>query len=163
MTRATSATIFNVTEVLERSLTGNPRQDRHFLFEHVTELDDYALDDVLIYSHKIPDSVSSRKIVQNIAALLDVHLKDLISVFEISESTLSRQSVPSKNMIDRAYSLIGIFTRVAQVLSPQGARHWMTTPNPALDGARPYALLSTRYGEQKVENLIQALLNGAVL
>lgn len=145
-------------------LTGRtPRQARHLLFEQVTGLDSYGLDALLIGGSPVPPDASGRMIALNLGSLLGVQLRRVLPVLGVSESTLSRQPQPSRLMIDRAYSVVRVFAQVAQVLTPDGARHWLVTPNPALEGEAPFDLLSTRYGEEKVQNMLLALLNGAVL
>lgn len=66
-------------------------------------------------------------------------------------------------MLDRAQGVSQVFIEVAAVLGPKGAQGWLKTPNPGLDNAPPYKLLGTSYGENRVRNLITALLNGAVV
>ena len=66
------------------------------------------------------------------------------------------------NMLDRVEGMSDAFARVTAVLSPEGAQTWFREPNPALSGAAPYTLMSTQYGQKKIDNLIAALLNGAI-
>jgi len=139
------------------------RQVPHRVFKQVTHLDQDQLDALLLHDHAAPSSPSSRLIALNLAALLNVPLKDVLPVLGVSESTLTRQPVPSRSLIDQAYSVIQVFAQVSAVLGPEGAQHWLRSPNLALDGQLPLDLLGTRYGADKVQNVILALLNGAVL
>ncbi len=163
MTQARLKSDLNPAQVFAGLTHSTPRQARHHLFEQITHLDPYQLDALLLRDAKVPPRTSSRLIALNLAALLGVNLKDVMPVLGVSESTLTRQPVPSRLLIDRAYSVVRVFAQVMAVLGPEGAQHWLRTPNPALDGETPFALLSTRYGEEKVQNVITALLNGAVL
>ncbi|GMA15186.1 MbcA/ParS/Xre antitoxin family protein [Deinococcus metallilatus] len=163
MTQARLKPDLDADQVFAGLRRSSPRQARQQLFEQVTHLDPYRLDALLLQDAPVPPRTSSRLIALNLAALLDVNLKDVMPVLGVSESTLTRQPVPSRLLIDRAYSVVRIFAQVMAVLGPEGAQHWLRTPNPALEGEAPFTLLSTRYGEEKVQNVITALLQGAVL
>lgn len=164
-TMSTLSHQLNTRAVFPTLTSQSPYQTQQQLFTHLTHLQTEDLDRLLLSSRAkgSTPSITSRQLAQNVATLLGLHLKEILPVLGLSESTLTRQPVPGQQLLDQTYSITRIFALVANVLTPEGAQHWLTTPNPALEGQQPFALLSTRYGEEKVENLIGALLAGAVL
>ena len=132
-------------------------------FEAVTGLDYYALDAIWLEQGEVPERLSARVMMTNLGALLGLRSKEAASLLGVSESRISRNDQVTLSMLDRAEGISDTFARVAAVLGFAHARDWFKTPNPALEGAAPYTLLSTHYGQKKVDNLVAALLNGAVV
>ena len=132
-------------------------------FEAVTGLDYYALDTIWLKQAEVPERLSARVIMTNLSVLLDLRSKEVAPLLGVSESRISRNDQVTLSMLDRAEGISDTFARVAAVLGFEHARDWFKTSNPALEGTAPYTLLSTYYGQKKVDNLITALLNGAVV
>ena len=132
-------------------------------FEAVTGLDYYALDTIWFKQDGVPEHLSARTMMTNLSTLLDLRSKEVASLLGVSESRISRNDQVTLSMLDRAEGISDTFAKVAAVLGFEHTRDWFKTSNPALEGAVPYTLLSTHYGQKKVDNLITALLNGAVV
>lgn len=81
----------------------------------------------------------------------------------VSGNPVSRLSFPSRDVLDRIWMLSGVFADVEAVLGEAGARRWLARPHPGLTGRTPVALLGTRLGERRVQDLIGAALDGAFL
>ena len=140
-----------------------PSKVKRKTFEAVTGLDYYALDAIWLKQDEVPERLSARAMMTNLCALLDLRSKEVASLLGVSESRISRNDQVTLAMLDRAEGISDTFAKVAAVLGFEHARDWFKTPNPALESAAPYTLLSTHYGQKKVDNLIAALLNGAVI
>ena len=142
---------------------GRPNVVKRKTFEALTGLDYYKLDTIWLKQGEMPEHLSARTMMTNLGALLDLRSKEVVSLLGVSESRISRNDRVSLVMLDRAEGISDTFARVAAVLGFEHARDWFKSPNPALEGAAPYTLLSTHYGQKKVDNLLTALLNGAVV
>ena len=99
----------------------------------------------------------------NLSALLGLRSKEVAAMLGVSESRVSRNDQVTLAILDRTEGVSDTFAYVAAVLGFTHARDWLKAPNVALEGVAPYTLLGTHYGQKKVENLIIALLNGAVI
>ena len=132
-------------------------------FEAVTGLDYYDLDAIWLEQRQIPAHLSARAMTTNLSRLLDLRSKEVAALLGVSESRVSRNDRVTVTMLDRAEGVSDAFAKVAAVLGFESTRAWFKSPNAALEGAAPYTLLGTHYGQKKVDNLITALLNGAVV
>ena len=132
-------------------------------FEAVTGLDYNALDAIWLKQDEVPERLSARAMMTNLGALLDLRSKEVAPLLGVSESRISRNDQVTLSMLDRVEGVSDTFARVSAVLGFEHARDWFRAPNPALEGSAPYTLLSTHYGQKKVNNLLAALLNGAVV
>ncbi len=133
------------------------------IFEAITGLDYYALDTLWLKQREVPEGLSARSIMSNMSTLLNLRSKEVAALLGVSESRISRNDQVTLAILDRTEGVSDIFANVAAVLGFTYAREWFKAPNAALEGAAPYTLLSTHYGQKKVENLITTLLNGAVV
>ena len=133
------------------------------VFEAITGLDYYALDALWLGRREVPGSLSARGVMTNLSALLGLRSREVAALLGVSESRVSRNDRVTLVILDRAEGVSDTFADVAAVLGFTHARDWLKAPNTALEGAAPYTLLGTHYGQKKVENLITALLNGAVV
>ena len=144
-------------------LANKPSVVKRKIFEAVTGLDYDALDTIWLKQAEVPERLSARVMMTNLGALLGLRSKEVAPLLGVSESRISRNDWVTLSMLDRAEGISDTFARVSAVLSFAHARDWFKTPNPALEGVAPYTLLSTHYGQKKVDNLLTALLNGAVV
>lgn len=149
--------------VLEQIDGQPPSHAWNVLFEAVAHVDPYQLEGILLGRTPIPIAANARTIRDNLAALLDVRKADAANLLGVSQSRFSRSDRVDAHILDRTYAITHTFVRVAAVLGPRDASDWFKTPNPALDGEAPLELLGTSYGEKRVDNLIEALLNGAIV
>lgn len=135
---------------------------RH-VFEALTGLDYYALDALWLGRSEVPGNLSARGVMTNLSALLGLRSKEVAALLGVSESRISRNDRVTLAILDRTEAVSDTFAAAAAVLGFAHARDWLKAPNAALEGAAPYTLLGTHYGQKKVENLITALFNGAVV
>lgn len=139
------------------------RASKRKIFGGITRLDYDELDDIWLGRKHVPGRISASVLLSNLATLLNIRKRDAAGILGVSESRISRNDRVAVPMLDRAQGVSEVFAHVAAVLGPTGAQVWFKTPNPALGNEVPYKLLGTSYGERRVENLITALLNGAVV
>lgn len=99
----------------------------------------------------------------NLSTLLGLRSREVAALLGVSESRVSRNNQVTLVILDRTEGVSDTFADVAAVLGFTHARDRLKAPNAALEGAAPYMLLGTHYGQKKVKNLITALLNGAVI
>lgn len=157
------ATLINTDTFFLTLSADKPGRVKRKTFEAVTGLDYYALDAIWLKQGEVPEHLSARTMMTNLGTLLDLRSKEVAPLLGVSESRISRNDRVTLSMLDRAEGISDTFARVAAVLGFEHARDWFKTSNPALESAAPYTLLSTHYGQKKVDNLITALLNGAVV
>lgn len=153
----------DIEELLRDLARLSPRAAHHKVFAAIAHVDPYELGDIVLKRKPFPAEASARALIRNLGKLLDLRANDVAAILDVSPSRVSRNDKVSVPMLDRAYSISGVFTHVSAVLGPENAQAWFKAPNPALDNEAPYKLLGTSYGEKKVENLVVALLNGAVV
>lgn len=143
----------------------NPARARDELFRHLTGVGADEARALLLGpgSSEERAAATARGVADRLAELLGLRKRDAARLMGVSESTISRRAGVGLDVLDRMLALSGVFADVAAVLGPEGARDWLTAPNAALDGGAPYQLMSTRAGERRVTDVIEALLNGAYL
>lgn len=152
------------TDRLFRTLSAHkPGVVKREIFGTITGLDYDALDRIWLKQDEVPEGLSARGIMTNLSALLGLRSKQVATMLGVSESRISRNDHVTLAILDRTEGVSDIFAYVAAVLGFTHARDWFKAPNLALEGAAPYTLLGTHYGQKKVENLITALLNGAII
>lgn len=149
--------------VLEAINGAPPSHASGMLFETLTRIDPYLLEGILLHRTPIPQGVSARAIRDNLAELFGIRKADAAELLSTSPSRLSRSDLVDARILDRTYAITHTFARVAAALGAQDATRWLKTPNPALDNEAPIELLGTSYGEKRVDNLIEALLSGAIV
>ena len=133
------------------------------LFEYLTTVESEDLGRFLVHDEELPRALSAKVIRNRVAEFLRVRKGDADELLGTSSSQLSRSDRVNSEILDRAYALSRTFERVSAVLGPEHTRSWLSEPNPGLDGQVPLELLRSRYGGERVENLVEALLNGAVV
>jgi hypothetical protein len=133
------------------------------LFESITNVDPYELDNIFRHRTPVPQETSARGIRDNLAELFSVPKAAAADLLDTSQSRLSRSDRVDTRILDRTYAIIRTFVSVAAVLGPKDAASWFKAPNAALDNETPLGLLGTSYGEKRVENLIEGLLGGAIV
>lgn len=143
--------------------THKPSAAKREIFKALTGLDYYELDAIWLRQLGVPEHLSARGIMTNLGALLGLRSKEVAAMLGVSESRVSRNDRVTLTILDRAEGISDLFASAYAVLGFAHARDWFSAPNPALEGAAPYTLLSSHYGQKKVENLVAALLNGAVV
>ena len=133
------------------------------LFESLTRVDPASLDRFLVHDEALPEQLSARGIRDRVAGFLGIRKGDADELLGTSSSRLSRNDRVDVDGLDRTYALTRVVERVAAVVGTERARLWLREPNPGLEGEIPLELLQTRYGGERVENLVEALLHGAVV
>jgi putative toxin-antitoxin system antitoxin component (TIGR02293 family) len=138
---------------------------RDEVFRYVTGVEAPDVMSVIIDgdSRRIPAGVSVKRVADRLAEVFGVRKAEAARLMGVSESTVSRRSKPSADVLDRTLAASDVFSKVAAVLGTDGARAWFRTPNPVFGAHAPIELLRTRTGEKQVENAVEALLNGAFL
>ncbi|WP_216328066.1 antitoxin Xre/MbcA/ParS toxin-binding domain-containing protein [Deinococcus aestuarii] len=138
---------------------------RDEVFKYVTGVDAPEVIAIIIGGdgRLIPAGVSVGRVADRLAEVFGVRKAEAARLLGVSESTVSRRTKPSPDVLDRTLAASEVFANVAAVLGPDGARTWFRTPSPAFDDHTPLDLLRTRTGERQVENVVESLLNGAFL
>jgi uncharacterized protein (DUF2384 family) len=86
-----------------------------------------------------------------------VVLLGISSAHEISKITVT------VDVLDRAYVTIEVFARVANSLGEGRVHRWFQEPKKVLEGARPFDVLQTRVGLDRLRQVLTALEDGAFL
>lgn len=146
-------------------ITPPAASDRDEIFEFVSGLGTLHGTEIILGGDAklLPGTLSMKRVADRLSLLFGIRKVETAQLMGVSESTVSRRTKPSTDVLDRALTASTIYADVAAVLGPQDARVWFGQPNPALDGRRPIELLRTRTGEKQLEGVITALLNGAFL
>ena len=160
---STHAEPFDANKLFQTLSTHKPSAAKREIFKALTGLDYYELDAIWLRQREVPKDLSARGVMTNLAALLGLRSKEVAALLGVSESRVSRNDRVTLTILDRAEGISDLFASVYAVLSFAHARDWFKASNPALEGAAPYTLLSSHYGQKKVENLVLSLLNGAVV
>ena len=151
-----------VSEAFFASLPDEPAAIKAQTFRAVTGLEYQTFDAICIGQTNIPANLSAKQILSGVRMLLGLRSKEAAELLGVSESGISRGKQVDLHMLDRVEGMSDAFARVALVLGLD-AQRWFRDPNPALQNAAPYTLMSTQYGQKKIDNLITSLLNGAVV
>lgn len=134
-----------------------------YLFESLTSVDPTSLDQFLLHDKELPRELSAKQIRNRVAAFLNIRKGDADQLLGTSSSQLSRSDRVNTEILDRTYMLTRILEQIAAVIGTEDAKRWLREPNPGLEGEVPLNLLQTHYGCERVENLVDALLNGAIV
>ena len=118
------------------------------LFERVLDSTPNRVADAVL-NQTIVGEPSVDQVLERLAALLGVSKAEALEILGISRSRKSKNPDMNVDLLDRTYSALTLFARVASVLGQDGARRWFTSPKVALDGAKPLTLLTTRVGDQQ--------------
>ena len=137
-------------------------QTRNDLFEQVLNA---APDDVAdaVLHQTIVGEPSVERVLARLADLLGVSKTETLTVLGISRSRKSKNPAMNVELLDRTYSTLMLFARVASILGQEGARAWFASPKASLDGAKPVELLATRVGISKLQAMLTALEDGTFL
>lgn len=131
-------------------------------FQHVTNVDLNERQLPPLLSGERPPPVGAhtmRDIAGQLKRFLGISQDEGAKLLGVSRSTLAKAEPPSGDVLDRLYAVGKRFDTVRAVLGDQ-ASNWFRTPHPALDGERPLDELRTRYGQDRLDDLIQGLLDG---
>ena len=137
-------------------------QTRHDLFTQVLAAVPNEVAEAVLKQTTVGEP-SVDQVLTRLSVLLGVSKTEALGVLGISRSRKSKNPVMNVELLDRTYSALTLFARVASVLGRTGAQAWFATPKTALDGAKPVDLLATRVGVGKLQNLLTALEDGAFL
>lgn len=137
-------------------------QTREDLFEQVLNAAPDDVADAVLRQTIIGES-SVEQVLARLADLLGVNKTEALAVLGISRSRKSKNPAMNVELLDRTYSALTLFARVASVLGQEGARTWFASPKVGLDGAKPVELLSTRVGVGKLQAMLTALEDGTFL
>ena len=119
--------------------------------------------EVAILNQELTGETSLGEVVNRLSSLLGISQQQALGILGVSRSRKSRNPKMSVELLDRTYSALSMFSRVAGILRNEAARSWFATPKEALDGATPLSLLETRVGLAKLQNMLSALEDGAYL
>ena len=132
------------------------------LFEQVLDTTPNEVAEAVLKQTVVGES-SLEQVLRRLTSLLDISKTEALAVLGISRSRKSKNPDMSVELLDRTYSALTLFARVASILGQEGAKAWFGSPKAALDGARPIDLLATRVGVSKLQNMLTALEDGTFL
>lgn len=103
--------------------------------------------------------------VDLLAGTLSLHRSQVAERLNIPSRTLSRRMATKSRLThdesDRAMRMARVVALAKEVLgSDEKASHWMSNPNRALGGKRPFDQLDTEPGVRKVEEVLYAIAYG---
>ena len=102
-------------------------------------------------------------VLDNLSKLLGVSKGEALGVLGVSRARKSRNPTMNAALLDRAYSALDVYARVASLIGAEHTPGWFRAPKEALGGARPVDLLETRVGLAKLTGIVIALEDGAFL
>ena len=135
---------------------------REALFEQVLDTTPNEVAEAVLRQTVVGES-SLEQVLTRLASLLGISKSEALAVLGISRSRKSKNPDMSVELLDRTYSALTLFARVASVLGQEGAQAWFGSSKAALDGTRPIDLLATRVGVSKLQNMLTALEDGTFL
>jgi uncharacterized protein (DUF2384 family) len=103
------------------------------------------------------------EIINKMAELLGINKVDVVSLLGISSAQEISKATVTTDVLDRAYTTIEMFARVANILGEGRVHRWFQEPKKVLEGARPLDLLQTRVGLDRLKQVLTALEDGAFL
>jgi putative toxin-antitoxin system antitoxin component (TIGR02293 family) len=103
--------------------------------------------------------------VERLAGTLSLHRSQVAERLNIPSRTLSRRMATKSRLThdesDRAMRMARVVALAKEVLgSDEKASHWMSNPNRALGGKRPFDQLDTEPGVRSVEGILYAIAYG---
>lgn len=103
--------------------------------------------------------------VERIASTLSLHRSKVAERLNIPSRTLSRRMATKSRLThdesDRAMRMAQVVALAKEVLgSDEKASHWMSNPNRALGGKKPFDQLDTEPGVRSVEQVLFAIAYG---
>lgn len=103
------------------------------------------------------------KVAGDLSALLTVSRGEALGVLGVSRARERRNPKMDAARLDRLYSALDLYARVASLIGEEPTPGWFRTPKAALGGARPLDLLETRVGLAMLSRTLSALEDGAFL
>lgn len=116
-----------------------------------------------VLQHETVGETSLDAVLVNLGGLLGVGKGDVLGVLGVSRARKSRNPIMNVALLDRAYSALDLYARVASLIGTEPTPGWFRTRKEALSGARPVDLLATRVGVARLTGMIAALEDGAFL
>ena len=103
--------------------------------------------------------------VERLAGTLSLHRSQVAERLNIPSRTLSRRLAAKSRLThdesDRAMRMARVVALAKEVLgSDEKASHWMSNPNRALGGKRPFDQLDTEPGVRSVEEVLYGIAYG---
>jgi len=103
--------------------------------------------------------------VERLAGTLSLHRSQVAERLNIPSRTLSRRLAAKSRLThdesDRAMRMARVVALAKEVLgSDEKASHWMSNPNRALGGKRPFDQLDTEPGVRSVEEVLYRIAYG---
>jgi putative toxin-antitoxin system antitoxin component (TIGR02293 family) len=103
--------------------------------------------------------------VERLAGTLSLHRSQVAERLNIPSRTLSRRMATKSRLThdesDRAMRMARVVALAKEVLgTDEKASHWMSNPNRALGGKRPFDQLDTEPGVRSVEEVLYAIAYG---
>jgi len=131
-------------------------------FERVLGTTPDAVERAVLHNETVGER-SLDAVLENLSGLLGVSKGEALGVLGVSRARKSRNPTMNVTLLDRAYSALDVYARVASLIGAEHAPAWFRTPKEALEGARPVDLLETRVGLAKLTSVVTALEDGAFL
>lgn len=66
-------------------------------------------------------------------------------------------------ILDRAGNALKLYARIAAMVGPESAARWLNKSNKHLGETRPIDLMGTHLGGERINDLVMAMENGALL
>jgi putative toxin-antitoxin system antitoxin component (TIGR02293 family) len=103
--------------------------------------------------------------VERLAGTLSLHRSQVAERLNIPSRTLSRRMATKSRLThdesDRAMRMARVVALAKEVLgTDEKASHWLSNPNRALGGKRPFDQLDTEPGVRSVEEVLYAIAYG---
>lgn len=119
--------------------------------------------EAIILEKTVIDQPPLDEIIYKLAKLLGINNVEAIGLLGISSAEEISDWTVTIDVLDRAYATIEVFARVANILGEARARRWFQESKKVLEDARPFDLLQTRVGLDKLRQVLTALEDGAFL
>lgn len=137
-------------------------ETREIIVQEVFNLSAKALEQAIL-EQTVIGHTSLDALASELAELLGIGKVEAVGLLGVSLARKTRNPNVNVDILDRAYATIEVFARVANVLGEVAARRWFQEPKKAFDGARPFELLQTRVGLNRLGQVLSALEDGAYL
>jgi uncharacterized protein (DUF2384 family) len=119
--------------------------------------------EAIILEKTVIDQPPLDEILNKLAELLGIDKAETVVLLGIGSAEEISKMTVTVDVLDRAYTTIEMFARVANILGETRARRWFQEPKKVLEGARPLDFLQTRVGLDKLRQVLTALEDGAFL
>lgn len=142
--------------------TDSVHDTRNQAFKQVLGAAPEAVEQAVLH-HELVGEPSLESVLASLSRLLGVSKLETLRILGVSRSRKSRNPKMDVGLLDRAYSALDVYTRVATLIGTERAPAWFQTPKRSLGGLRPLQLLETRVGLAKLSAMVTALEDGAYL